>query len=136
MRVNELLDQERPRPRSRRSPVDLDPCIHDLAARLRALEFATDRAASLLVDEDWCEAASAWRTISLVTEAIFGSDDESTVDAMRIAALAMSRADMHEEARNTLCVALERTLEVHGRDTARSHAIRREIEGSTLRALS
>ncbi len=136
MRVNEILGTNRPRPRYRRSPIDLDPCIQDLAARLRALEFATDRAADLLVDEDWCEAASAWRTISLVTDAIFGSDYESTIDAMRIAALAMSRAGMHEEARSTLCVALERILNAGGDDTSRSNAIRREIEGSALRALS
>lgn len=136
MRMTESSETNRPRPRGWRSSTDLDPGIHDLTARLHALEIATDQGAVLLAEEQWSEAASVWRTISLVTESIFGSDDDSTIDAMRIAALAMSRADLHEEARGTLCAALERTLRVEGFHAVRAHAIRREIEGTSVRALS
>ena len=136
MRMPESHETNRPRPRFRRTSTDLRPDDHDLTARLHALEIATDQGAVLLVEEQWGDAASAWRTISLVTESIFGSDDESTIDAMRIAALAMSRADLHEEARGTLCAALERTLRIEGFDAVRAHAIRREIEGTSIRALS
>ena len=102
----------------------------DLRIRLAALDAATERAVQTLADEDWGSAMVAWTRVTFAAESIFGPDDASVLDAMRITALIMRRLDLSQEATHLLCDAAERTLRSEGPDAPRLERIRVELEAS------
>ena len=103
---------------------------HGLTIRLAALEAATERAIQMLDDQDWTAAMTAWTRVTFAAESIFGPDDASVLDAMRITALVMRRLDLVHDATHILCEAAERTLRSEGPDAPRLQRIRAELEAS------
>lgn len=103
---------------------------HGLTVRLAALEAATERAIQTLDDRDWTAAVTAWTRVTFAAESIFGPDDASVLDAMRITALVMRRLDLVHDATHILCEAAERTLRSEGPDAPRLQRIRAELEAS------
>jgi hypothetical protein len=101
-----------------------------LAARLAALDAATERAAELLSQSRWTEAMLAWTRVSFAAEAIFGTDDAAVLDAMRITASIMRRLDLHQEAITILCDVAERTLRSEGPEAPRLRWVRAELEAA------
>ena len=101
-----------------------------LQIRLAALEAATERAVQTLDEQDWRAAVTAWTRVTFVAESIFGPDDASVLDAMRITALVMRRIDLAHDATLLLCEAAERTLRSEGHDAPRLKQIRAELEAS------
>lgn len=102
----------------------------DLRIRLAALDAAKERAVQTLDDRDWQAAVAAWTRVTVAAESIFGPDDASVLDAMRITALIMRRLDLTLEATHLLCEAAERTLRSEGPDAPRLERIRAELEAS------
>jgi hypothetical protein len=101
-----------------------------LAARLAALDAATERAAELLSQSRWTEAMLAWTRVSFAAEAIFGTDDAAVLDAMRITASIMRRLDLHQEAITILCDVAERTLRSEGPEAPRLTLVRAEMDAA------
>jgi hypothetical protein len=103
---------------------------HAVAARLAALDAATQRAAELLSEDRWTEAMLAWTRVSFAAEAIFGTDDAAVLDAMRITASIMRRLGLHQDAIAILCDVAERTLRSEGPEAPRLTLVRAEMDAA------
>lgn len=100
----------------------------ELLARLQGLEAATEVAADRLRSGDWHLAVAAWNGVALAAEGLFGPDDLTVVDAMRVAATAMARVGRHAESADVLSDAFERTVRREGAASERSKVVRGELE--------
>ena len=107
----------------------------EVLARLRGLEAATEVAADRLRSGDWHLAVAAWNGVALAAEGLFGPDDLTVVDAMRVAATAMARVGRHAECTDVLSDAFERTVRREGTASERSMVVRGELEVALDRSI-